>query len=281
MTEILTSVAVVAGLGLLVGIILGVVGKAFAVEEDPKEAAVRECLPGNNCGGCGYAGCDSLAAAIAKGEADPGACPVGGADVAAQISEIMGVEASSARYVAFVHCAGNRDTSAARYNYYGNLRCRELATMVGGGSKACAFGCLGHGECQEACQFDAIHVENGLARVNKELCKGCGACVKVCPKNLIELVEYGKQVHVQCASLAKGKEVMQVCKAGCIGCGICEKNCKFDAVHVVNNVAVIDYEKCKSCGLCALKCPRGVIINQRKPAAKAAAKKKEPEAAEA
>lgn len=260
LTGILIAAAIVAILGLIIGLLLGVVGKVFEVKVDPKETAVRECLPGNNCGGCGYAGCDAVAAAIVKGEAPVNACPVGGADVAAKIGEIMGESASVTRYVAYVHCNGTPSNASAKYKYTGVSSCRQEVTVTGGGAKACSFGCLGLGSCVSACEFGAMYIVNGVAKVNKEECKGCSACVKACPKHLIELVPYDQRVFVRCSSHDKGKSVKAVCSVGCIGCGLCRKNCEQEAIEMVNNLPVIDYTKCINCGKCVEKCPTKAFI---------------------
>ena len=260
-TGIILAAVIVGGTGLFIGVFLGVAGKKFAVEVDEKEEAVLGCLPGNNCGGCGYAGCSGLAAAIAKGEAPVNQCPVGGAPVAEKISAIMGVEAgSSERQVAFVKCAGTCDKAKQEYEYYGIHDCVMVNMMQDGGPKACSHGCLGEGSCVQACPFDAIHVVDGVAVVDKESCKACGKCVAVCPKHLIELVPYKQKHLVQCSSKDKGKKVMDACSVGCIGCKKCEKTCKFEAVKVEDNIAHIDYSICKDCGLCAKECPKKIIL---------------------
>ena len=228
MTGLLLAAVVIGAIGIIIGVLLGIASEKFKVEVDEKEILVRAELPGNNCGGCGFPGCDGLAAAIAAGTAPVNGCPVGGAPVADKIAAIMGVESgSSEKKVAFV--------------------------------KACAYGCMGYGSCVKACQFDAIHVVDGVAVVDKEKCVACGKCVATCPKGLIELVPYKAEHLVQCSSHDKGPAVKKVCTAGCIGCTLCTKQCEFDAIHMENNVAVIDYEKCTNCGKCAAKCPAKVI----------------------
>ncbi len=263
----IASVAVVGIVGIFVGIFLGLAAIQFRVEVDEREEAVLAALPGNNCGGCGFPGCSGLAAAIAKGEAPVNQCPVGGEPVGKKIAEIMGVEAgSSVRQVAYVHCVGNPEVAKQSYEYSGQKDCRMAAFVPGGGPKSCSFGCLGFGTCVSECPFDAIHIVNGIAQVDKESCKACGKCVAACPRHLIDLIPYDAKVSVACTSKDKGPQVMKVCQAGCIGCGLCEKNCPKDAIHVENNIARIDYEKCVGCGLCAQKCPKKVILDPRVPA---------------
>ncbi|MBQ4284599.1 MAG: RnfABCDGE type electron transport complex subunit B [Lachnospira sp.] len=263
MTGIILAAVVVGCVGVVLGLFLGIMGKKFAVEVDEKEVAVRAELPGNNCGGCGYAGCDGLAKAIAAGEAEVGACPVGGAPVAAKIAEIMGAEAGEAvRKTAFVKCAGDCDKAKENYKYTGVEDCSMVGIAPNGGSKACTYGCLGYGSCVNACPFDAIHIVNGIAVVDKEKCKACGKCVATCPRHLIEIIPYEATYAVACSSKDKGKDVMAVCSTGCIGCGICAKQCEFGAIVVENNVAHIDQEKCTGCGKCAEKCPKKIIQKQ-------------------
>ena len=260
-TGIIIAAAVVGILGILIGVFLGIASEKFKVEVDEKEILVRNELPGNNCGGCGYAGCDALAKAIAAGQADVGACPVGGASTAEKIGAIMGVAGGTAeKKVAFVKCKGTCDKTKVQYNYYGVDDCKKVSVVPGAGEKACTYGCMGYGSCVKACAFDAIHVVDGVAVVDKEKCVACGKCVSSCPNNLIELVPYKSEHLVQCSSKDKGKDVMKACSVGCIGCKMCEKVCEFDAVKVVDNIAHIDPEKCTNCGACAQKCPKKIIL---------------------
>ena len=258
---IITATVVVAAVGLFIGIFLGVAGKTFAVETDEREIAVREALPGNNCGGCGYPGCDGLAAAIAKGEAPVNGCPVGGEPAAKIIAGIMGQEVKeSIRQVAFVKCAGTCEKTGENYIYDGVQDCEMLSFVPGGGAKACAYGCLGYGSCVKACPFDAISIVNGVAVVDKEACKACGKCVAKCPRHLIELVPYAQSTFVACSSRAKGKAVTTACEVGCIGGKKCEKTWPSQAITVTDFCAHIDYEKCTNCGACKEACPRGIIL---------------------
>lgn len=260
-TGILTATVVVGVVGIFVGIFLGIAGIRFKVQVDEKEEAVLAVLPGNNCGGCGYAGCSGLAAAIAKGEAPVNACPVGGEPVGKKVAEIMGVEAEATeRQVAFVACQGDCEKAGKDYDYYGIEDCRMMSFVPGGGPKSCNSGCLGFGTCAKVCPFDAIHVENGVAVVDKEECKACGKCIAVCPKHLISLVPYRAKLAVACSSTDKGPVTMKACKTGCIGCGICVKNCPSQAVSVSDFHAAIDQEKCTGCGTCMEKCPKKAIV---------------------
>jgi len=257
---LISAIALVGIVALLIGLLLGVAGKIFAVEVDEKEVAVREALPGNNCGGCGYPGCDGLAHAIAEGKAPVNGCPVGGAPVAEAIGKIMGVDAGeSERKVAFVRCAGTCDKASVKSNYYGVDDCAMAMAVPGQGSKACTYGCMGFGSCVKACPFDAIHVVNGVALVDKEACKACGRCVAACPKNLIELIPYEATYFVGCQSKDKGKDVRFACDTGCIGCGLCVKSCEDGAIKLENNLATIDPNLCTGCGKCFEKCPTKAI----------------------
>ena len=259
---ILIATLIVGGVGLFIGLFLGLSEKVFAVEVNEKEEAILAVLPGNNCGGCGYAGCAGLAQAIAEGKAEVNACPVGGAAVAQVIAEIMGVETNETmRVVAFVKCAGTCEKAVEDYQYYGVQDCKMMAYVQNGGPKSCDYGCMGYGSCVKACPFDAIHIVDKVAVVDKDACKACGRCVATCPKKLIEFVPYEQTYRVQCNSQSKGKVVMNACKAGCIGCKLCEKVCLVQAIQVENNLAHINYDLCTNCGMCAKKCPRKIIIS--------------------
>lgn len=270
MSQLINSVVSLSAMGLVFGAGLSYASKIFAVEVDPKEEAILNVLPGANCGGCGFPGCGGLANAIASGKAAVNACPVGGAPVASAIAEIMGVTADAgARKVAKVLCKGTKANALDKAEYFGILDCKA-AVIVGNGPKSCEFGCMGFGTCVAVCPFDAIHInEGGVAEVDTEKCVACGKCVEACPKQIIEIKAENKSVIVECINKEKGKHVKVNCSVACIACGICEKNCKFDAIHVTNNVAKIDYDKCTECMVCTSKCPTKAIsgdLSKRKTA---------------
>lgn len=261
MTSILLAVAMVGGTGAVIGILLGIAGERFAVEVDETEIAIRECLPGNNCGGCGFPGCDGLAAAIARKEAPVNGCPVGGPTCAQAICNILGVEAeNTVPLTAYVKCAGTCEKAQDHYAYIGVEDCRLALNNPGGGAKACTYGCTGFGNCKTVCPFDAIDIVDGIAVVNPQRCKACGKCIAECPRKLIELVPVDAACRVTCSSRDRGIDVKKVCQAGCIGCGLCARNCPSDAVAVEQNLAHIDQEKCTHCGVCKEKCPVKIIL---------------------
>lgn len=274
MMDILIPVVLVAAVGFVFAVILTIASKIFYVPVDETVTNLRAELPGANCGACGFAGCDDYAGALA---ADPSIgtakCPVGGADCAAKLAEILGVEAGSAEpQVAVVMCNGNAEAAKTLMEYQGLSTC-AAAKQLFGGLSACRYGCMGLGDCAAACPYGAIQVCNGVAVVNRELCVGCGICANQCPNHVIRIAPAKNKVVVQCNSKDKGAVTRKNCANGCIGCKKCEKACKFEAVTVADNLAMIDPEKCKNCGLCAKECPTGAILNmraKRKPAAPAA-----------
>ena len=260
MTTILLSIVVLGILGAIFGAVLAFAAKIFHVDVDPREAAVREVLAGANCGGCGYPGCDGYAKAVAAGEAPTNKCVAGGTETAQKVAEIMGVSADSAeKMVAFVTCSGAADIAEPRFNYSGPEDCRGAMLFGGKSSKWCAFACIGLGNCARACQFDAMHVENGVAKVDRYNCVGCGACVEACPKSIVKLIPESQKIMPACSSKDKGAQVMKICKVGCIGCMKCQRECPADAITVVNNLAQVDTSKCIQCGHCADICPRHII----------------------
>ncbi len=254
------AAAVACGVSLLIGLLLGWAGRLFAVHTDERQQAVRGALPGNNCGGCGYAGCDALAQAIVRGEAPVNACPVGGNTTAEEIARIMGVETTAMqRQVAYVHCAGTCDKLKLDYHYYGAPDCRQASMAPGHAGKACAYACFGLGTCVAICPADAIRLEDGVAVVDPEKCISCGQCVAACPQHIIALRPDNAAVEVRCSSREFGKAVKAVCTAGCIGCGLCEKVCPHGAIRVTDHLAHVDHALCTGCGACVEKCPVGII----------------------
>lgn len=262
--QVIRAVAILGGFGILFGALLAYAAKKFAVEVDPRVEELLSVLPGANCGACGYAGCSNYADAIVAGAATT-LCPVGGANVAEQLAAVMGVaaDASVVRQVATVYCRGGKTECGTRFHYDGVQTC-EAAQAIGGGDKLCSYGCLGYGDCFRACPFDAITMDdNGLPVIDEAKCTGCRQCVLACPRHIIDMRPETALVQVRCLSEAKGKEVRAICTTGCIACGLCVKACPFDAIHVTNNLASIDYEKCRNCGLCVAKCPTKCIVEQR------------------
>ncbi len=260
MTTILYSILVLGILGGVFGAILAFASQIFHVEVDPKQEQVRECLAGANCGGCGYPGCDGYAAAVAAGEAPTNKCVAGGAEAAAKIAEIMGVAADAAEpMVAFVPCSGTVGHAETRFNYNGPVDCQAAMLFGGKSNKTCTFACIGLGNCVKACQFDAMHIVDGVAKVDRSKCVGCGACVDTCPKSIIKLIPASQKVMPVCNNHDKGAQVMKMCDFGCIGCMKCQRECPADAIIVENNLAVVNPDKCVKCGHCADICPRHII----------------------
>ena len=261
MNPIVLSVLVLGILGAVFGVILAVASKIFHVDVDPKIAAVRDCLAGANCGGCGYPGCDGYAAAVASGAAPANRCVAGGAETTARISKIMGVaDMASDKKVAFVSCSGADGHAALRFNYSGPQDCRAAMLFGGRSNKECLFACIGMGNCTRACPFDAVHIVNGVAVVDRNSCVGCGNCAEVCPKNIIRLIPASQKVIPACGNKEKGAKVMKYCDFGCIGCMKCQRECTAGAITVVDNLAVVDPDKCTGCGHCAEICPRHIIV---------------------
>lgn len=253
------AIGIFAGLGVVLGLLLALSAKVFAVKTDPRIEEITEALPGANCGGCGYSGCAGFAAAVVKGEAPPNACRAGGEKSAAAIGAVMGIEVRALEPMrAEVLCSGACGKAKEKCSYEGAQDCIAADRMYGG-AKACPAGCMGLGTCVEVCRYDALKVVDGVAQVDPQKCVGCGACTRICPKHLIELVPTRVKYSVLCHSPESAKQTRLYCEAGCIGCKLCERNCPNDAIHVTDSLAVIDYEKCTSCGICAAKCPRKII----------------------
>jgi Na+-translocating ferredoxin:NAD+ oxidoreductase subunit B len=261
---IIYAIAALGLIGLLFGLFLAIAARVFAVETDPRVEAVKEVLPGVNCGACGYAGCVNFAEAVVKGEAPNNGCIPGGDDTAREIAAALGQEmTASTPVVATLFCVGDKARAADRFIYEGIEDC-AVAGEMSGGFKVCTYGCLGLGNCARSCPFDAIAMgEHGLPVIDIVKCTGCGLCVKACPRDLIKTLPVGEEGYlVLCSSQDRGKTVSRACTIGCIACKACVKVCPVDAIEMDGNLAVIDLEKCTDCGDCAEKCPPKTIYRR-------------------
>lgn len=257
--DILIAFGVVGAIGLLAGILLALFSHFFCVNENELKKNLRGCLPGINCGACGYKGCDDYAVALAEGKTSPSLCVPGAENAAHALAEILGVEVEEPKdVVAFVHCNGTCEATSKKMIYDGVKTCRA-ASSIYGGPNTCNYGCIGFGDCAAACPANAICVEDGIARINSGLCLGCGLCVSVCPKHIITLIPQDTNSVVICSSKDKGAIARKLCSNACIGCKKCEKTCPDGAITVANDLATIDYDKCSRCGACANVCPTGCL----------------------
>lgn len=257
--ELMVPVSIIGGMGGLLGIGLAYASKKFEVKVDERISMVREVLPGANCGGCGYSGCDGFAEAVVEGRCKADGCPVGGRETAKKIAELMGIDAGDGiQKVARVMCGGDCSSSKQKFDYVGIHDCTAAANLFGG-PYACSYGCVGMGDCVRACPFNAIRVEDGVAKVDQTKCTSCAKCVAECPKKLIRLVPLDNMYAVKCSSLDKGAVVRNNCSVGCIGCGKCTKVCPKQAVSVTGTLAKIDPVLCENCGECMKVCPTRAI----------------------
>ncbi len=256
MIEILIAVAILAAIALFCGVLLTVASKYFGIEESELYQNVRDCLPGANCGACGYNGCDGYAKALADGETkNASLCVPGGDGTAKDIAALIGVEAEDiVEKVAYVACNGNCHVTEKRYEYKGIMSCRT-ANLTYSGDKMCTYACLGYGDCVKACPENAIDIKDGVAVVDPTKCIGCGICTRECPNGIIHLINDTTRVVVACSNHDKGAVTRKACTNGCIACGKCQKVCPHGAIVVEDNLATIDYSKCTSCGECVRACP--------------------------
>ncbi len=257
----LIALIVMGGLGILFALFLAIANKKLAVKVDPKVEKIYEELPQTNCGACGYAGCFALAESIATGKVPVNACPVGGQEMVDKIASLMGVESVDAkRLVAVVLCRGGEEETVKNAVYKGDRTC--AAADLTGGEKACAYSCLGYGDCVEACNFEAMEMnDNGLPVVFYDKCVGCGACARACPRDIIEMHPEDRKLFVFCKNKDKGAQAKKVCKVACIGCGLCVKDCEVPGgIAMKDNLAVINYELCPQDDKPTKRCPTKCIL---------------------
>lgn len=259
MVEMILASAILIGLiGTVIALLLNFAGDRFYVEPNKKAEQIRALLPGNNCGGCGYAGCDALAEAIAAEQAPPDGCPM--CTNTEKIGALCGVDAvSQEKRIAYVACGGDCSCTTQIGQYRGVMDCLAAKAVQQNGGKGCRYGCMGFGSCVKACPFGALSIHNGIAAVNPHICTGCGQCTSVCPNHLISLQPAKKQIRLTCSSPDKGLAVKQVCTAGCLGCGLCSKKCPQGAISMDQALPVIHLDVCTDCGTCAGACPTGAI----------------------
>ncbi len=263
-TTIIYTIISLCAIGIAAAVILYFVAQKFKVEEDPRIDIVESILPGANCGGCGKPGCRGFAEATVKATSLDGLfCPVGGADTMAKVASALGMEVTAQTpQIAVVKCNGTCDNRPRTSTYDGYKSC-AIEHSLYRGETDCTYGCLGCGDCVNVCAFDAIHMDaNGLPVVSEENCVACGACVKACPRNIIELRNKGpkdRRVFVCCVNKDKGNIARKACTVACIGCGKCVKECPFEAITLENNLAYIDFRKCKLCRKCVSACPTHAI----------------------
>ena len=262
MTIVIITGGFSLALALILGTTLGFFREFFAVPQNPIAGSIREALPGANCGACGYPGCDNYAAAIATGNAPVNACSVGGPAVAAKISEITGVAGEAViQTISVLACQGSKIHAGLKGQYTGIPTCRG-AKLSAGGTKLCAWGCLGFGDCVKVCKFDALSMgDNGLPVVNYAKCTGCRLCMSECPQGLFKAVAKDqKGAMTLCSNRNPVRQmVAKTCKIACIKCGLCVKNCPHQCISLDTNIPVVDLSKCDSCGTCAEKCPTKVF----------------------
>ena len=248
-------------LAFILGFALGFFKQIFSVQVDPLIARIREVLPGANCGGCGFPGCDGYATAIAGQKAGITSCPVGGKAVAEKLSSLVGGDAEMIPQVALLACRGAKDKALFRGQYIGVKSCRA-AKISTGSIKACTWGCQGFGDCIKVCKFGALSMgDNGIPVIDYEKCTGCRACSAECPQHIIRMVSRELNAVVPlCSNLNVLKTlVSKNCKSGCIKCELCIKNCPEQCLKMANGIPVVDYTKCTNCGACTEKCPVKVM----------------------
>ena len=262
MLRLLFAILILSGAGAVCAAVLTVAARLFAKEAGGGRAEeIRELLPGLNCGACGYAGCDGYSKALLHGEASVDLCTPGGEATTQALAEYFGIcsNKNTLKYRAFVHCGGKQGVCQSDFRMIGGSYCAGKKLLFGGNT-LCKSACLGCGDCAEVCPTDAIEIKDECATVDQNRCIGCGLCVEECPRTLIELIPLGICAAVRCSSHERGGNVREKCVVGCIACKKCENTCNWEAVKVVDRLAVINSEKCTCCGECAAVCPVGCII---------------------
>lgn len=256
----LIALATMGGLGFIFAGGLAIADKKLRVEENPLIAKVNDALPGANCGACGKAGCYDFALNVVEGKSPVNGCPVGGEETAIAVATIMGVstEAAEKLYPVVLCRGGNSEAAKKLVDYYGPLSCSAM-DVVSGGDKMCYYGCLGGGDCVEACPFDAmVMTEDGIPEVIEELCTGCTMCVKACPRDIIEMHPKSHDVYIFCKNHDDPKTSKDVCAVSCLGCGVCAKP-SGGGIEMIDNLAVINYEKLDKEKIPFDKCRTGAL----------------------
>lgn len=261
--NILLPIFIFAGLGIGTGVLLSVCSKVFAVKTDTRVTKLTNVLPGLNCGACGFSSCENYAEHLIQDDTlQTNRCTPGGEESAKAISKLLGTTFEKVKpIVAQVYCHGTIDHTSDVFEYQGEKSCSACNLYYSGNGK-CKYGCLGLGDCKLVCKFDAIKIENGIASIDEERCTGCSMCANVCPKGIIGLHPKEQEVHVGCLNSDVARHTIKACTVGCIGCKKCQKVCQYDAIHVDNNRASIDYDRCTNCKECVAVCPVNCIVSK-------------------
>ena len=261
MNTIILTIISIAAMGLFCAILLAIISKVMHVDVDDRVLALRSCLPGVNCGACGYSGCEQYAVALVDGEVEPHLCTPGGDEVLAQICSILNVPVTGTveKKIAIVQCMGDSQSNRKKMDYVGIETC-FAAKQLYGGVGACSFGCVGLGDCVKVCPSAAICIKSDLARVDLRSCTGCGLCVEACPTGIMIIEGATAKTAVLCRNTEKGAVLKNKCTKGCTGCTLCVKACPQEAITVDNSLAYIDYTKCDNCKKCMDVCRQGCIV---------------------
>lgn len=265
MTSLLSialAAAFMAALGLVLAAVLVLANKRLAVFEDPRIDLVEDLLPHANCGACGTAGCRQFAEKLVSGEVDPGQCTVNAKAMNQVIADFLGVSLGAhEKRVARLACGGGSHVARSRADYQGLKTCRAAA-LVSGGGKGCTWGCLGLGDCETVCDFNAIRMSpQGLPLVDPETCTACGDCVEVCPKQLFSLHPVSHRLWVACKNQEMGDQVEAECQVVCTACGRCAQDAPEGLIEISNNLAVVNYDKNALASRVAIeRCPTGAIV---------------------